>query len=434
MSADSASDPRGNAIHGNCPVPGPHDDAARSVPQTLSVPWRRPGRIDRARGGDPYHSPVQPRRRARAGRQPALLRVGRFFGVPLYFAPSWLLIAALTTALYSSIVRDLVDDVSTETSYFAAFGFAVALALCVLAHELGHTAVSLALGRPVNRVVIFFLGGISEISGEIERARDELLIALAGPVVSGLLAGLAAAAFAFTSHGSLAWALLLLLTWSNVIVAIFNLLPGLPLDGGRIIRAITWAASKSQGTGTRVAAWSGRGIAILIVGAGLWAALAGWGTYAWVLDLVMALFIWNGATQALRSATVLDRIARLRLSELLRPGVLVAADVSVAEAVRRTRDQAAGGIVVTDGADRPQAIVAEARVREVPLERQPWTTVAEVARAIEPGLLLPDSLRAGELIAAVRATPATEYLVIHPDGTLAGILASSDLAAALGPR
>ncbi len=72
-------------------------------------------------------------------------------------------------------------------------------------------------------------------------------------------------------------------------------------------------------------------------------------------------------------------------------------------------------------------------MRDVPLERQPWTSVAEVARALEPGLLLPDTLQPAELIAAVRATPASEYLVVHADGSLAGILAASDLAAALGP-
>jgi Zn-dependent protease len=360
--------------------------------------------------------------------------VGRFFGVPVYFSPSWLIVAALITALYSSIVRSLVDRVATTTSYLAAFGFAVALALCVLAHELGHTAVSLALGKPVSRVVIFFLGGVSEIAGELERARDELLIALAGPVVSALLAGIAGAAFAFTVHGSLAWALLLLLIWSNVIVAAFNLLPGLPLDGGRVLRALTWAVSGSASTGTRVAAWAGRAIAALIVLGSTVILFEGWGAYVWLVDIVMALFIWNGATQSLRATSISDRVDRLELSTLLRPGVLVHGDVSLAEAVRRTRDRSAGGIVITDSADRPQAIVMEARVREVPPERQPWTRVGEVARAIEPGLLLPESLRPAELLAAVRATPASEYLVVHPDGSLAGILAATDLAAMLGSR
>jgi Zn-dependent protease/CBS domain-containing protein len=381
----------------------------------------------------PYHRRVYPNRPRSNGREPALLRVGRFFGVPLYFAPSWVLIATLITILYSSIVRSLVDGVSTTTSYVAAFAFAVALAICVLAHELGHTAVSLALGKPVRRVVIFLLGGVSEIEGEMERARDELLIAFAGPLVSALIAGLAAGAAVFASPGSLAAALLDLLIWSNVIVAVFNLLPGLPLDGGRVLRAAIWAISRSWGTGTRVAGWAGRLIAAALAVSAVAFLFYGWGTSTLLIDLLLAGFIWSGATQALRGAGIAERLATVRITDLLRPGLLVHSDVSVAEALRRIRESAAGGIVVTDSYERPRAIVEESRVRQLPLERQPWTTVGELARVLEPGLILPETLGPGELIAAVRATPAAEYLVVHPDGSLAGVLTATDLAAALGP-
>lgn len=361
-----------------------------------------------------------------------LLRVGRFFGVPLDFAPSWILIATLITVLYSSIIGNLVDGLSETASYLAAFTFAVGLALCVLAHELGHTAVSLALGKPVRRVVIFLLGGVSEIEGEMERARDELLISLAGPFVSALLAALAAAAGVFTTHGSLATALLSLLFWSNVVVAVFNLLPGLPLDGGRVLRALTWAVSRSWGTGTKVAGWAGRFIAVALVLGSVALLAKGLGTPTLLIDVLLAAFIWSGATQAIRSVALADRLVTIRLRDLLRTGLLVRADVSVAEALRRTRDSAAGGIIVTDSYERPSAIVEESRVRELPLERQPWTHVGDLARALEPGLVLLETLDATELIAAMRATPANEYLVVHADGSLAGVLAASDLVAALG--
>jgi Zn-dependent protease len=378
-----------------------------------------------------YDRQMQPNNRPRISRQPALLRVGRFFGVPVYFAPSWILIAALFTALYGSVVRDLVTGLSTAGAYLAAFAFAVLLAGCVLLHELGHTAVSLALGKPVRRVVIFVLGGVSELVDQIERARDELLISLAGPVVSALIAGLAAAGAGFAPEHSLVWALLILLAWSNVAVAVFNMLPGLPLDGGRVLRAVTWALSRSQLLGTRVAAWAGRVVAIAMVVGTTFLLRVGWGIGLWVLGLFMAAIVWGGATQALRAAAINDRLATLRVGDLLRPGLLVHADISVAEAVRRTREYGARGIVVTDSADRPQAIVAEARVRELPVERQPWTNISEVARALEPGLLLPDSLEGGALMEALQATPASEYLIMRRDGTLAGILAATDLAAAL---
>jgi Zn-dependent protease/CBS domain-containing protein len=374
---------------------------------------------------------MQPDQRRRSPRQPSLLRVGRFFGVPVYFAPSWVLIAGLFTLLYGSVVRDLVTGLSTAGAYLAAFAFAVLLAGCVLLHELGHTAVSLALGTPVRRVVIFVLGGVSELVDQIERARDEFLISIAGPVVSALIAALAAAGASFAATHSLAWALLVLLAWSNVAVAVFNMLPGLPFDGGRVLRSLTWAVSRSQLRGTQVAAWAGRVVAIILV-IGTTALLrVGWGLGLWGLGLFMAAIVWSGATQALRSATINDRLATVHLSDLLRPGLLVHADISVAEAVRRTRENGARGIVVTDSADRPQAIVGEARVREVPVERQPWTSISEVSRALEPGLLLSDTLNGGALMEAMQATPASEYLILRRDGSLAGILAATDLAAAL---
>ena len=112
-----------------------------------------------------------------------MLSLGRFFGVPIYFAPSWLVISALLTISYGPFVKDSVPGISASSAYLLAFGYTVVFALCVLAHELGHTAVSLLLRHPVRRVVIFLLGGVSEIEREPDRPRDEFLIALAGPLV-----------------------------------------------------------------------------------------------------------------------------------------------------------------------------------------------------------------------------------------------------------
>ena len=105
--------------------------------------------------------------------QSAGLPIGRFFGVPLFLSPSWLFIALLITLTYSELVQQTVDGISTAGAYAVAFAFAVLLAASLLAHELGHTAVSLAFGLPVKRVVIFLLGGVSEIEKEPrDRARS----------------------------------------------------------------------------------------------------------------------------------------------------------------------------------------------------------------------------------------------------------------------
>jgi Zn-dependent protease/CBS domain-containing protein len=362
-----------------------------------------------------------------------LLPVGSFRGVPLYFAPSWVLIATLITITYHGIVYDLVDGIGQPMSYLVAFAFSVLLALSVLAHELGHTAVSLALGQPVNRVVIFLLGGVSEIEGEIRRPRDEFLISLAGPLVSLALAGGAWAGYSVTTDATVLSVLLALLMWSNLVVAAFNLLPGLPLDGGRALRAGVWGATRSRLTGTRVAAWCGRIVAVLVAGASVLLNVDGfnWSLGTAVFGLALGAFIWIAATQSLRVAEMQQRLPSLSMQRLLRPGLLVHADLPVSEAIRRAGEVRAGGLVVVDSANNPQAIVDESRIGAIPPDRRPWVPVGDVARPIEPGLVLGVDLTGDALLAALRSTPAHEYLVVDRDGSPAGILSSKDLLAEL---
>lgn len=360
-----------------------------------------------------------------------MLSVGRFFGVPIYFAPSWLVIALLLTVYYAPIVKDVLPAISASGAYLLSFVFTVLFALCVLAHELGHTAASLLLGNPVRRVVIFLLGGVSEIERDPKRPRDELLVSAAGPLVSVLLTAAAGGGFLLVQHDSMPGVLLALLFWSNVVVVAFNVLPGLPLDGGRMLRAVIWWATRSRLTGTRVAAWAGRGVAVLVAVAGLAVDRTSFGFTAGLLSLALAAYLWFGATQSLRVGEFIERVPQANLAALLRPGLFVPADLSVAEALRRAWQGNARGLVVTDSSDRPRAIVDEARIGAVPPERRPWTQLADVARPLEPGLILPVHLTGEDLLAAVRATPAHEYLVVNRDGSPAGILATADLAALL---
>src|SRR5262249_61224158 len=123
------------------------------------------------------------------------LLLGRFFGVPVYLSLSWLIIAAIITFSYADLVRRYTDGLSSGGTYLVAFGIAVLLALSLLAHELGHVAMCLALGIRVRRVVIFLLGGVSEIEGEPRRPADDYLIAMAGPLVTLLLAGVGCALY-----------------------------------------------------------------------------------------------------------------------------------------------------------------------------------------------------------------------------------------------
>jgi Zn-dependent protease/CBS domain-containing protein len=364
-----------------------------------------------------------------------MLQLGRIRGVPVLVAPSWLIVGLLLTVIYGPIVNKAVPSVSGSTAYLAALGFSILFGLCILAHELGHTLVSLALGHPVRRVVLFALGGVSEIEDEPSRPRDELLIAATGPLVSLLIAGAAWIGYDASPAGQLSTALLGLLWWSNLVLAIFNLLPGLPLDGGRLLRATVCAFGVSQVNGTRVAAWAGRVVAVVVAGFGLLADRTSLGFGAGIFSVALAAYLWFGATQSLRVAGLFSKLPEVDVTELLRPGLFVPADLTVAEALRRVWNGNARGIVLVDSSERPSAIVDESLIGGVPPDRRPWTPVVDVARPMEPGLMIPDGLDAPALLQRMRATPAHEYLVVRADGSPAGIIATRDFAVRLqGPQ
>jgi Zn-dependent protease/CBS domain-containing protein len=334
----------------------------------------------------------------------------------------------LLAGVYEPIIVEAVPDISRGAAYLAAIGFALLFGLCVLAHELGHTLVSKALGHPVKRVVLFALGGMSEIDGEPERARDELLIAGAGPLVSLLIAGGAWLGYDASSAGTLPTALLGLLWWSNLLLAIFNLLPGLPLDGGRLLRATVCAFGARAATGTRVAGWTGRAVAVAVAVSGLVADRSSVGIAAGIFTIGLAAYLWLAATQSLKMAQLMSHLPDIVVADLLRPGMLVRDDLSVGEALRRVWAANARGLVLIDATDRPAAIVDEMLIGAIPPDRRAWTPVTAVARPLEPGLMVPDTIDAAGLLRRMQATPAREYLVVHPDGSPAGIITTQDFA------
>jgi hypothetical protein len=189
--------------------------------------------------------------------------------------------------------------------------------------------------------------------------------------------------------------------------------------------------SHNRLAGTRIGAWSGRAVAVLVAVSGLFVDRSSLGFTAGLFSIALAAYLWFGAGQSLKVAQLMEQVPRVNLEALLRPGLLVPSDVSVAEALRRAWTGHARGLVVVDATDHPRAIVDEARIGAVPPDRRPWTALDSVARPLEPGLVLNVRLSGEDLLAAVRATPAHEYLVVHDDGSPAGILATADLAAAL---
>ncbi len=354
------------------------------------------------------------------------------FGIPIYATPAWFFVAIFITVLYQPQVERYVAGRIGGWSYVIAFCYAALLYASVIGHELSHSLVAKGFGLRVNRITLHLLGGVSEIAEEPQTPRREFAVAAAGPALSLAIGGIAYAVQHSIDQYTVVWVLVQGLAYVNLLVGVFNLLPGLPLDGGRVLRSVVWAATRNPLTATRVAARAGQGLAVLI----MLAAVVAFGSGR--VDIVLLLwagllvgFIWVGANQALLSARLRGRLAGMSVRGLSRRAIPVAGDLPLSEAIRRAQEAGAGALVVIGKDGIPQALVSEATVAATPEHRRPWTLVADVARSLQPGMRVGADLDGERMVHAMHAHPATEYLVVEDSGAVFGVLASSDVERAL---
>jgi Zn-dependent protease len=371
----------------------------------------------------------QPQQRRALGGIPA----GKIFGVPLVVSPAWIVVVILATLALPDPIRARDTGLSVGWSYVVAFALVVLVYAAVLAHEASHVLVAKALGMQVGRVVLQLLGAVSEVLEESSTAGREYLVAAVGPLTSVLLAGISAAIGHAFPENSVGWILGMGCASINGVVAAFNLLPGLPLDGGRVLRAILWHLTGDRMKGLLIAGYVGRGLAIVVAAVGFYAPGGAFGdrTLTALYLFLIALFIWTNASISISQARVATVVPKLNLAQLIRPALTVDAQLPLAEAVRRARASNARALVIVDSRDRWSGIVSEAAVQATPVERQPWISVADLSRPIEDGLVLEPGIGGAQLMDAMQRVPASEYLIKAADGSLGGVLSRADLVAAL---
>lgn len=361
-------------------------------------------------------------------RPPGTFKVGTIAGSDVLVSSSWFLVAGLIAVVMAPRVEQVSPGLGAG-KYIAGFAFAVILYLSVLLHEASHAVVARRFGFPVTSITLHFLGGMTSVDGEAKTPRQEFWIAVVGPLTS-LAVGIAAFAALFTDPEGLIRLGLEGLAGANLLVGLLNLVPGLPLDGGRVLKAAVWGASGDQHRGTVVAGWGGRVTAL--------AALS-WPLFQepvlgvtpdlldFALALIVAMFLWSGSTAAITGAKVRRRLPALVARNLARRTLAVPVDLPLAEAVRRAQDAEAGGIVTVTTAGEPVGVVNEAALLATPVERRPWVPVSAVARSLDPGLQLPVGIGGEELVMAINRTPAAEYLLVEEDGSVYGVLATADV-------
>jgi Zn-dependent protease len=361
-------------------------------------------------------------------RPPGTFKVGSIAGSDVLVTSSWFLVAALIAVVVAPLAEESHPGLG-PWKYVAGLAFAILLYLSVLLHEASHALVAKHYGFPVSAITLHFLGGLTTIEAEAKRPRQEFWIAVVGPLTS-IGVGLVALGLWFVVPDGLLLMAAGGLAAANLLVGALNLVPGLPLDGGRVLKSAIWKLTGSEHRGTVAAAWGGRVAAVLML---LWPLAQPTvlgdqpDVFDFLLAFVIGFFLWNGATASLQSARIRRRLPHLVARNLARRTLAVPEDLPLAEAVRRAREAHAGAIVTVTGSGRPVGVVNEAALMATPEERRPWLATSTVARGVDNGLSLPVGISGEDLVRAITRAPATEYLLLEDDGSVYGVLTTADV-------
>lgn len=370
--------------------------------------------------------------------------LGHIAGAPVIVTPSWFVAAAVLTLVFGPWVLRQIPDLGA-VAYLVAATFVIMLFASVFLHEVAHALMARARGHEVHELAITLWGGHTAYSGGLTRPLDGVLVAIVGPLTNIALAGGFWLAFLARADGGLDIPALLLGAgaFSNAFVGVFNLLPGLPLDGGQILEAVVWRLTGSRSTGTIAAGWAGRLIAVAVV---LWA-LAD----AVVLPLVngtpldlntvlfsalVAVFIWAGASTAIAGGRRRDAISALRAGDLADPVVTVPLGSTVAAALAARPPAGSGGtsprVVVVGHADVPLAVLDDDAAGSVPPDARETTGVDAVAVPFVPRSAVGPDVSGQDLLRHLATSSGGARLVpVVEAGRVTGVLDLARVAMAV---
>ncbi|MGC9669536.1 site-2 protease family protein [Planosporangium sp. 12N6] len=360
------------------------------------------------------------------------VRLGRVAGIPIGVHWSVLVIMALLVqGLTTTVLPASAPGQPQRTYWLTGFAASVLFLLSLLAHELAHALVARHFGIRVQRVTLWLLGGVAELTDEAPHARADLFVAAAGPLTSVLASGLFAASAVGTALAggpAVLTAALIWLALINGVLAVFNLLPGAPLDGGRVLRAVLWRLGGDRDRASLAAARAGRGLGLVLVLAGvaqvlftgqlrgLWLALVGW-------------FLMSAATAEEAGARYRSLLGKVPVREVMNPYPLSGnPEQSVGDFTRTVASRAHHrAFPLRDWYGRPAGVVRLADVARVPPDARESTPLSEVAAEPEAVPVVPASRPAAEIAPAVARGG---LVLVVEDGLLVGMVSEADMARA----
>ncbi|MBI2856096.1 MAG: site-2 protease family protein [Chloroflexi bacterium] len=357
----------------------------------------------------------------------ASFKLARIAGIDIGVHYTWLFaFAIISWSLAAGLFPDSYPGWRTFAYWATGILSSLLLFLSVLLHELAHSFLALARGLPVHGITLFIFGGVSNLGGEAVRARDEFAIAFVGPLASLVLAGVFWILLEVSGNGdgplgAILWYLALV----NALLGIFNLLPGFPLDGGRVLRSLIWGATGSFARATRIATGVGQAFGWMLIAlgvfqilqgnviGGLWFAFIGW-------------FLMSMAESSRREVTQREQFQGVRVSQVMDSSPdTVAPDTSVEELVRRWFLQRGRRAAPVCDSDNLKGIITLTDVKGLPQHRWNSTAVRDVMTRQPIYSVGPDDDLNGAL--RLLAEHDLNQVLVLQEGRLVGMLTRADV-------
>ena len=358
--------------------------------------------------------------------------LGRIAGIPVFLAYSWFIIAAFTVIAYGPVLQSNNPRLGV-TAFFVAFAYALLLLISVLAHELAHALTAKLFHWPTEKIVLNLWGGHTQFESFTASPGRSVLVAMAGPAANFALAGAGWLPLAYGNLSGVADILANIFVWANLLIGIFNVLPGLPLDGGRLVESAVWKVTGSQEKGTIAAGWAGR---IIVIGLALWFIILPLISGArpdisfTLITALVGSFLWMGASASIQQARLRGRLYLVDAAALAEPALGLPETATVADLL----DRAPAGkptVVLCDRDGRPVGIVDAAAAATVPAALASATALTAVSYPLGAGAYVPEWSKGQELVQYLAQLEGKEYAVVDREGAVTGLLRQSAVLRAI---
>jgi Zn-dependent protease len=354
-------------------------------------------------------------------------RIGSLFGIPLFLDSSWFLILAWVTYLNSQYYQDR----GPVTSWGAGLAIALLLFTSVLLHELGHSLVAMSQGIKVRSITLFLFGGVAAIEEEPKSPGRVFQVAIAGPAVSIALFLLLGFITLAIPESTLASDIINRLAAINLVLAIFNMIPGLPLDGGQVLKAAIWKITGNRFTAQRWAAKTGQFLGWFAIALGLTAFFMG-GDYGGIWIALIGWFALRNATAYNRMGDLQEALLKTQAKDAMtRDFRVVDANLTLQEFADKYLENSQFSIYFAVRNGRYRGLVS---VDAFPLiDRQFWQdqTINLIVRPLQEMITVSETACLVEVVSSMESHDLQWITVLSPAGAVAGIIDKGDIVLAL---